>query len=143
MYFLTTGKYIRWLRLGNNQYKRKYSQAEIGQMLNPPVNRSAINKWESGLIKNIKKSYIEQLAEIFGVTPTDLMCFGSKYNEERISEELKVIEEVQITFGKDFAQLLQCFNELNEAGKQKALEDIGNLTELAKYVKSTNEDLVC
>lgn len=127
------GEYIKHLRTGGNPYGKRWSQEEIGQMLNPPVNRGAVNKWEKGHVENIKRTHIQQLATIFGVQPCDLMCFDSKYDEEQIAQEVQVIEQVQNLFGKDVVQLLQYFNELNELGRQKALNDIGDLTELPKY----------
>lgn len=132
---MTMGEYIRTLRCGGNKYGKKYSQEELGRMLNPPVYRSAVNKWETGLVENIKRTYIEQIATIFGVDPTDLMCFESKYNEEQISEEVKLIEQLNKYFGKDAVQLLQYFTELNESGRQKALNDVADLTEIPKYSK--------
>ena len=105
-------------------------------MLTPPVYRSAVNKWEKGLVENIKRTYIEQLATIFGIDPTDLMCFQTKYDEQQISEEVKTIEQVNKYFGRDAVEILRYFNELNEAGRQKALNDIADLTEIHKYIKS-------
>ena len=140
---MKTGDYIKFLRMGNNKYGKKWTQAELGALLDPQVNRAAVNKWESGMIKNIKKVYIQQLANIFGVTPTELMCFESKYDEKQISEEVKVIERIQMLFGKDAVQLLQSFNELNELGKQKALEDINDLTEHPKYTNNINQSYEC
>lgn len=130
---MTTGEYIRWCRMGNNKYGTVWSQEDLGKMLNPPVNRAAVNKWETGVVVNIKKPHIEQLAKIFGIQPGDLMCFDSKYDEGQISEEVATIESVQKLFGRDAVLLLQYFNELNEAGKQKALNDVGDLTEIPKY----------
>lgn len=132
---MTMGEYIKTLRCGGNKYGKKYSQEELGQMLKPPVYRSAVNKWEKGLVVNIKRDYIEQIATIFGVDPTDLMCFESKYDEGQISEEVKVVEQLNKYFGKEAVQLLQYFTELNDAGKQKALNDIADLTEIPKYSK--------
>ena len=140
---MQTGDYIRFLRTGNNQFGKKMTQAELGAALNPPVNRAAINKWESGMIKTIKKVYIQQIADIFGVTPTEIMCFESKYDEMEISEEVKVIEQIQMTFGKDFVKILQHFNELNEEGKQKAIETIIDLTEHPKYTNKINQNYDC
>lgn len=132
---MTMGEYIKILRTGGNRYGKKLSQEELGKMLNPPVWRSAVNKWEKGLVTNIKRTYIEQIAVIFGVTPTELMCFDSRFDEQRISEEVKVIEQVQKHFGRNAVQLLHYFYELNDAGKQKALDDLADLTEIPKYSK--------
>ncbi len=100
--------------------------------MNPPVNRAAVNKWESGITKNIKKQYIQQLATIFDITPTELMCFDDQLGSSKLEED-NIFEQIQKYFGKDAVQLLQRFNELNELGKQKALEDIDDLTEHPKY----------
>ena len=130
---MTMGEYIKKLRMGDNKFGKVFSLEELGQMLNPPVYRSAVNKWESGEVVNIKRCHIEQLATIFGVTPTDLMCFESKYDEKQISEEVKVIESVQKLFGRQAVLLLQHFTELNDIGKEKVLNDIGDMLELQKY----------
>lgn len=127
------GEYINYLRTGGNQYGKKWSQEELGQLLDPPVNRGAVNKWELGKVENLKRTHIEQLSRIFGVTPCELMCFESEYDEQQISEEVKVIEQIQKVFGNDAVQVLQYFYDLNEVGKEKALEDLGDLTQLAKY----------
>ena len=129
------GEYIKHLRTGGNHYGKKWSQDELGQLLDPPVNRGAVNKWELGKVENLKRTHIQQLARIFGVKPCELMCFDSEYDEQQISEEVQAIEQVQKVFGKDAVQLLQYFYELNETGKEKALEDLGDLTELPKYTK--------
>ena len=130
---MTMGEYIKKLRSGQNIYGRKWSQEELGAALNPPVNRAAVNKWETGMVENIKRPHLQQLAKMFGVTPCELMCFDDNHDSSKISEEVKVIEAVQDLFGKNAVQLLQRFHELNEVGKQKALEDLGDLTELSKY----------
>lgn len=132
---MNTGEYLKKLRSGENKYGKVLSQDELGKLLNPPVWRTAVNKWETGAVKHIKKEYIEQIAVIFGVTPTELMCFDSRFDEQRISEEVKVIEQVQKYFGRNAVQLLQYFYELNDAGKQKALDDLADLTEIPKYSK--------
>ena len=133
---MKTGNLIRHLRTGNNKYGKKLTQAEVGAALNPPVQRAAVNRWESGLTKQIDKNYIQQLATMFGVTPTELMCFDDQIDSSKVSEEVKVIEAVQGEFGKDAVQLLQWFNELNEDGKQKALEAISDLADHPKYTNS-------
>ncbi len=125
---MNMGEYIRLLRT-----ERKWSQEELGRMLNPPVNRAAVNKWETGIVQNLKRTHIQQLARIFNVTPTELMCFDSKCNESQIAMETKVIEAVQGAFGKDAVLILQYFMELNDDGKQQALKNVSDLAEVPKY----------
>jgi len=117
------GTYIRFLR------KEKHlSQEELGSMLDPSVNRAAINKWETGKVKNIKRTHIEQLAKIFNVSPVDLMCFEDEntYNET-LSGKIKK------AYGKEALSLLEKFFELNTLGKEKILDTLSDLSQLEKY----------
>lgn len=133
---MTMGEYIKELRTGGNKYGLTWTQEELGRKLNPSVNRAAINKWEKGLVANIKRSYIEQMSDLFGVTPSELMCFEFDIDEEKVSAEVKTIEMVQDVFGKDAVKLLQYFSELNKVGRRKVLNDICDLTQLPKYSES-------
>ena len=131
---MTTGEYIKKCRLGDNKFGKVWSQEELGHSLNPPVNRAAINKWETGTVTNIRKYYIEQMSELFGITPADLMCFDSKYDEHQISEEVRCIELIQKLFGRNAVKLLQYYCELNDNGKRKALNNVSDMTEISKYI---------
>lgn len=119
---MTMGTYIKQLRK-----EMGMSQEELGKSLNPPVNRAAVNKWETGQVENIKRTHIQQLAKKFGVSPCELMCFDSTKATE--------MELVQKHFGKDAVHVLQMFMELNQTGQQKVLEDLSDMTELSKYTE--------
>lgn len=133
---MTMGAYIKHLR-----EQAGLSQEELGKSLNPPVNRAAVNKWETGQVENIKRTHIEQLAKKFDVSPTELMCFDNRFDSARLAEEVKTIELVQKHYGKDSVQLLQLYQELNESGKEKALQDMDDLTQIPKYLKSPSQDV--
>lgn len=47
------------------------SQEELGRMVG--VNRAAINKWECGRVKNLKRETIKKLSEIFNISPALLV----------------------------------------------------------------------
>lgn len=64
------GDYIRKLR-----QEKGLSQEQLGALLDPVVNRGAVNKWEKGRVENIKRTHIQQMAQIFGISPVELMCF--------------------------------------------------------------------
>lgn len=134
---MTMGEYIKKLRL-----EHEWSQEEFGQKLEPKVNRAAVNKWETGQVENIKRTHINQLSKLFGVNPCELMCFESKVNEEQVSQEVKVLEQIQKLFGKDAVEVLRYFNELNDLGRQKALEDLGDLVQLSKYTETKKKELL-
>lgn len=57
-----------------------YSQEELGSMLG--VQRAAVQKWECGAVKNLKRETIKKLSEIFNVPPSsfiddDYLSYGN------------------------------------------------------------------
>lgn len=128
---MTMGQYIKQLREDAG-----LSQEELGKSLNPPVNRAAVNKWETGQVENIKRTHIQQLAIKFGVSPCELMCFDSSQ-----TEETKTLELVQKNFGKEAVKVLQMFCKMNQSGQQKVLEDMSDMTELPKYIQKDSSML--
>lgn len=48
-----------------------YSQEELGAMLG--VQRAAVQKWECGTVKNLKRETIKKLSEIFKVPPSSFI----------------------------------------------------------------------
>ena len=59
---MEVGKYIKYLRT-----KKGISQEELGKIVG--VQRAAVQKWESGLVQNLKRTTIKKLAEYFCVNP--------------------------------------------------------------------------
>ena len=132
---MTMSEYIKKLRQGGNIYGKTWSQEELGAALNPPVNRAAVNKWEKGTVQNIKRTHIEQLAALFGISPCDLMCF-EVYDKKKVPlQETTLLSEIQSRFGIGAIDLLICFGKLNNTGKEKALNYISDIIENPKYTK--------
>ena len=135
---MTMGEYIRKLRKEHD-----LTQDELGQKLNPPVNRAAINKWETGQVENIKRTHIEQMSKLFGVKPSELMCFNNEWDvifnpDGKLSDEAMVFQVVQDKLGTDYSRLLTYFQMLNELGKKKAMDDCEDLTNLPKYTNDND-----
>jgi len=63
---METGAIIKELRI-----KKGLTQEELGKILG--VQKAAIQKYESGLVENIKRSSIIKMAQIFDVTPAYIM----------------------------------------------------------------------
>lgn len=63
------------LRIKNKRIECGLTQEDLGKKLNPPVKRQAICKWEQGIVADIKRSHIAQMAQIFGVSPVWLMGY--------------------------------------------------------------------
>lgn len=70
---MTTGEIIKKLRI-----EKGLSQEELGAMVG--VQRAAINKYEKGLVVNLKRPVIEKLAYSLGVSPTVIMGFSEEGN---------------------------------------------------------------
>lgn len=60
---MNIGALIKKLRIEHG-----YSQEELGSMLG--VQRAAVQKWECGTVKNLKRETIKKLSEIFNVPPS-------------------------------------------------------------------------
>lgn len=63
---MNIGSYIKRLRTENG-----YSQEELGKLLG--VQRAAVQKWECGTVKNLKRETIKKLSEIFNVPPSSFI----------------------------------------------------------------------
>ena len=136
----TIGDKIKQLRT-----EREWSQEQVARMLGYK-SRSTINKIELG-INELTQSKIVAFANLFGVEPWQLLNdeplnmveIKSQWErtdrERMIQAEVKVYEDVQSLFGKSAFELLSIFNQLNKAGQEKALAQIQDMIEIAKYRK--------
>lgn len=60
------GRKIRECRL-----QRGWTQSQLGEKLG--VKAAAVNKWESGLVKNIKRETIQQISVVLHISPVILI----------------------------------------------------------------------
>lgn len=67
--------------------------------------------------------------------PMEACDFDSMIDSPKLSKEVKVIEAIQITFGKEAVELLRYFSELNEAGKLESIKRVSEMNDISKYVK--------
>ena len=63
---MTTGEIIKTLR-----QKKGLSQEELGKLIG--VKKAAINKYETGLVVNLRRDVIQKLASALNTTPTVIM----------------------------------------------------------------------
>lgn len=116
------------------KYHRKrlgLTQEELGAKFG--VNKAAVQKWESGAVPNIKRKNILQLAELFEITPNELMCWDEVEPNDCESEKEVILKRIKEYYGEDGVKLLRLFNQLNTIGKQKIIENISDYSELSKY----------
>ena len=141
---MTIGDKIKQLRT-----EREWSQEQVARMLGYK-SRSTINKIELG-INELTQSKIVAFANLFGVEPwqllndepLDIAAIRSQWaktdRERMIQAEVKVYEDVQAIFGKIAFDLLSSFNQLNKLGQEKALAQIQDMVEIAKYRKDDEQ----
>lgn len=82
---------------------------EVSQKLE--VSKPTLQRYESGVISNIPSDKVERLAEIFGITPSELM--GWDKIEKRISKDLafdKYLESIDYSI-KYHQEVLEWHNE--------------------------------
>ena len=115
------------------------TQEELGNRLG--VQKSAIRKYEKGIVDNIPRSRIALMAEIFGVDPVWLMGFedsdfDDQYNADgKLSKELQVMDDVADTFGDEVRDFLFLLNRLDDVDKARIMERMQTMLEDAKYQK--------
>ena len=126
---MTMGERIRVLRKEHNM-----SMEELGSYLG--VGKTAIFKYENGMVENLPRSSIEKMSRIFGVSPSYLMCFDDwDQNSQALSDEVKLIERIQAKWGKDMIYLMKNFCELNQEGQETLIRISESLNLLDKYKK--------
>ena len=100
------------------------SQEELGKRLNPPVNKAAVQKWEKGTVENIKRTHIEQMAALFGISPCQLLSF-EPINPDPTKE--KICDLINRCYGKEAYSVVKMYLEMNENGRKLAFDLIRNL----------------
>ena len=101
---------IRYLRL-----KHGLTQEQLGEVIG--VQKSAIRKYESGMVENIPRSSIVKMAEIFGVSPAYLMGWQENTPVERDLDEgkrlwLKIYDEANEETKELFVKMINDFEKL-------------------------------
>ena len=103
------------------------SQEELGRRVG--VQRAAINKYEKGTVENIPIKTIENIANVFDVSPTYIVGWDN-HPSNPLAMEVKVIQGVQRFYGSESVELLECFVNLNIKGKRRAIQYIQELAML-------------
>ena len=116
---MTMGETIKELRKTAG-----YTQEELGSILNPKVNRAAINKWESGQVENIKRTYIEQMAALFRVHPSELMCF-----------ELPLSSHAAPSLSPDEKYIITTYRSLNQLDQKEVVHFVDFKASDSKYTE--------
>jgi len=75
---MNIGEYIKQLRIDKG-----LSQEELGKIVG--VQRAAVQKWESGVVQNLKRNTIQKLASYFDVSPANFISENEEiYDSSKI-----------------------------------------------------------
>ncbi len=96
---------------------RGWTQSQLGEMIG--VKKAAVQKYESGTVKNIKQETLNKLAEAFDTTAGMLVAMG---NETALRKEVILIEEIKCLYGDESVELLSIFTELPVENQHKVIE---------------------
>lgn len=91
------------------------TQEELGEKIG--VQKAAVAKYESGAVENIKRSTVEKMAEIFGVSPAFIIGWSESPHEPDAEER----------------RLLDMFSHLNKLGKAEAIKRIHEMSFISVY----------
>ena len=116
---LKTGDIIKKLRVDSG-----LTQDQLGEILS--VNKSAIQKYESGEIQNLKMTTIRKLCETFSVMPYIFV-----YPERVTCKAIDLLKEAGAKHEK--AMRGAVFYDLNAKGRSKVFEYIEDLSQIPKY----------
>ena len=138
---MDTGTKIKRLR-----EQADMTQEELGKLLG--VKRAAINKYESGLVVNLKRSTIEKLCKIFNVTPqyllTDDECFtGSSKTLTLVPAKSASAPQHAPDLPPDEQRLLDIYRGLNPDGKTALVEYADLISSSDKYKKAQSSEPDC
>lgn len=106
------GAKIRAARLGKG-----ITQEELGRMLG--VQKSAIAKYESGRVVNIKRSTLKKISDILGIPPFELV-----FDMEMEKNPVELAERhIEILMDEDLNEMFEDFKKLDSA-KRKIVKDL-------------------
>lgn len=133
---MKTGEIIKKYRL-----QLGLSQRELGEKVG--VNKAAVQKWESGAVKNLKKEKIKSLATIFNISPNELLEYNSPTDKDydewentyNQNNELALNIKIAEMYGNNSAIAIDKFTKLDNTDQEKVIERIDTMLEADKYKK--------
>lgn len=120
---MNIGENIRSLRLS-----RGLTQEQLGERLG--VQKSAIQKYETGSISNIKPETVMKICGVFDVSPSVLM--GWRGCSPR-KESSIIFDEVCKAFGDEAALVIEVMDQLNHDGREAVVRIVKDYSCIEKY----------
>lgn len=105
---MTTGEKIKQLRK-----KLGMTQEELGNLIG--VQKAAINKYETGIVVNLKQATIASLAKALHVSPVELLSPEDTPEDQPLTQEAR--KDIGL-ISPDEADLIKTYRLLPPPGKQ-------------------------
>jgi transcriptional regulator with XRE-family HTH domain len=107
-------------KIKNARLERGMTQEELGKILG--VQKSAIAKYESGRVVNIKRSTLKKISDVLDLRPSELIF---EANREEIEKNNDIITDavIKMRTDSDFLSLVECLMKLDST-KQSAIKQM-------------------
>jgi transcriptional regulator with XRE-family HTH domain len=107
-------------KIKNARLERGMTQEELGKILG--VQKSAIAKYESGRVVNIKRSTLKKISDVLDLRPSELIF---EANREEVQKNNDIITDavVKMRSDSDFLSLVECLMKLDST-KQSAIKQM-------------------
>jgi len=101
------------------------------------LSKARISQYTNGVYE-AKQKALYLIARALNVSEAWLMGYDvpmERLMYEKNAAEVELLECIQVTFGEKAVQLLEQFIELNEVGKEKAIDTLIDLCMIDKYTE--------
>ena len=101
------------------------------------LSKAQISQYTNGIYE-AKQAALYKLAVALDVSEAWLMGYDvpmERLISQKSAEQTTLIELMQLHFGSDAVELVSAFSQLNDQGKEKALDTISDLLQIPKYKK--------
>ena len=123
---MTTAKTIKKFRK-----EKGLTQKQLGELCVPRIAESTIRKYELGIL-NPKIETIEKIATALEIDPFSLYSFDMATGllEKSMNDKIQIDDKADA--------LLRNYQQLNDSGQDKAIEQVEMLTKIPEYRKDTD-----
>lgn len=119
---MNVGDYIKKLRT-----EKGLTQEELGEMLG--VKRAAVNKWESGMVQNLKRTTMQKLAVIFNVNPATFIDGSESFESETEKKPPLKLPNA------DEQELIKIYRNVNQDGQDYIMQTARMVEGTERYRK--------
>lgn len=116
-------------RIKQKRLEHNFTMEELGAKVG--VQPSAVNKWEKGLVRNIKRNTIGTLAEILECSPAWLMGIDEAPDSKFSIDNAKLVSKMRNDI--EFSAFANKYFELPEDKRKEFLGTINNLIDILNF----------